>query len=60
MLPLMFISGIFIPNSKIPAPMQHVADVFPIKHLFEALLHALDPATTGTGIQVGHLAGRLT
>ncbi len=55
MLPLMFISGIFIPNSEIPAAMQHVADVFPIKHLFESLLHDFDPATTGSGLQAGHL-----
>ncbi len=56
MLPLMFISGIFIPNSEIPASMQHVADVFPIKHLFDLLLHAFDPAATGTGLELGHLA----
>ncbi len=36
--------------------MQHVADVFPIKHLFEALLRDFDPATTGSGLQWGHLA----
>ena len=56
MLPLMFISGIFIPSSEIPAGMQDVANVFPVKHLFQSLLRAFDPTTTGTGIAWGHLA----
>lgn len=56
MLPLMFISGIFIPNSEIPASMQDVANVFPVKHLFESLLHVFDPSTTGSGLALGHLA----
>jgi ABC-2 type transport system permease protein len=54
-LPLLFISGIFIPNDELPAGMQHVADAFPIKHLFEALLVGFDPATQGSGISVKHL-----
>jgi ABC-2 type transport system permease protein len=55
-LPLYFISGIFIPDSQIPAAMRAVADVFPVKHLFQALLAAFDPVTAGTGIEPGHLA----
>ncbi len=56
MLPLMFLSGIFIPNSEIPASMQDVANVFPVKHLFESLLRTFDPATAGAGVAPGHLA----
>jgi ABC-2 type transport system permease protein len=56
MLPLMFISGIFIPNSEIPAGMTDVANVFPVKHLFQSLLKVFDPATTGAGFAWGHLA----
>ncbi|HTR88904.1 MAG TPA: ABC transporter permease [Solirubrobacteraceae bacterium] len=56
MLPLMFISGIFIPNSEIPASMQDVANVFPVKHIFEALLKVFDPATTGSGLAGKDLA----
>jgi ABC-2 type transport system permease protein len=55
-LPLLFISGVFIPNEELPASMQRVADVFPIKHLFEALLTGFDPATAGPGVDTGHLA----
>jgi ABC-2 type transport system permease protein len=55
-LPLLFISGIFIPQDEIPAGMRQVADVFPIKHLFDALLTGFDPATAGRGIRMGDLA----
>jgi len=55
-LPLYFISGIFIPSSQIPEGMQRVADVFPVKPLFDALLTAFDPNTTGVGIAAADLA----
>jgi ABC-2 type transport system permease protein len=55
-LPLLFISGVFIPNEELPASMQNVADLFPIKHLFQALLTGFDPAAKGPGVEVGHLA----
>jgi len=55
-LPLLFISGIFIPNDELPAGMRHVADFFPIKHLFDALLAGFDPTTRGAGISWHHLA----
>ena len=55
-LPLYFFSGIFIPNDQIPRGMRLIGDIFPVKHLFEALLTAFDPATTGSGIAAGHLA----
>lgn len=54
-LPLYFFSGIFIPNDDIPGGMQLVADLFPVKHLFQALLTAFDPFTNGSGIEPGHL-----
>nr|MDQ3573587.1 ABC transporter permease [Actinomycetota bacterium] len=54
-LPIYFFSGIFIPNSEIPQGMQAVGDVFPVKHLFEALLTAFDPFTRGSGIEGVHL-----
>ena len=55
-LPLYFFSGIFIPIDQLPSGMRVIGDVFPIKHLFEALLAAFDPATTGSGITLDHLA----
>jgi ABC-2 type transport system permease protein len=49
-LPLYFISGIFIPNVSLPPWLRDVAQVFPVQHLAGGLHHAFDPATRGTGI----------
>jgi ABC-2 type transport system permease protein len=50
MLPLYFISGIFIANSNIPSWLQHVAQVFPVQHLADGLHDAYNPTLTGVGI----------
>ena len=55
-LPLYFISGIFIPDSEIPEGVLKVADVFPIRHFFEAFFTAWDPNTIGAGFEWGDLA----
>ncbi|MDP9227769.1 MAG: ABC transporter permease [Actinomycetota bacterium] len=55
-LPLYFISGIFIPDSEIPEGVLRVADVFPIRHFFEAFFTAWDPNTVGAGFEWGDLA----
>ena len=55
-LPLYFISGIFVPQDQIPDWMNTVAGIFPIRPLFQSLLTAFDPQTTGAGIEWGHLA----
>jgi ABC-2 type transport system permease protein len=55
-LPLYFISGIFIPDSEIPNGVLKVADLFPIRHFFEAFFTAWDPNTVGAGFEWGDLA----
>ena len=55
-LPLYFLSGVFIPESEIPEGVLKVADLFPIRHFFEAFFGAFDPTTTGAGFEWGHLA----
>jgi ABC-2 type transport system permease protein len=55
-LPLYFLSGVFIPVSEIPDGVLHVAAIFPIRHFFQAFLTAFDPQTTGAGFEWGHLA----
>jgi ABC-2 type transport system permease protein len=50
MLPLYFISGVFIPNVNLPAWLRDVARAFPVQHLADGLHHAFDPATQGAGI----------
>jgi ABC-2 type transport system permease protein len=54
-LPLYFISGVFIPKSQLSSTLKDVASVFPISHLDSALFKAVDPATTGSGIAGGDL-----
>ena len=53
-LPLYFISGVFVPESQIPPFLRHVADLFPIRHLSQALLEPF-VTTHGSGIAVDHL-----
>lgn len=55
-LPLYFLSGIFIPSDQLPSLMRTIGDLFPLSHLFQGLLVAFDPTTTGSGIQADHLA----
>jgi ABC-2 type transport system permease protein len=49
MLPLYFISGVFVSVSTLPSWLVGVADVFPVRHLAAALLTAYNPHTTGSG-----------
>jgi len=49
MLPLYFISGVFISVSLLPGWLQGIASVFPVRHLAAALLVAYNPHTTGAG-----------
>ena len=55
-LPLEFISGIFVPADNIPDWMNTIAGVFPVKPLFDSLLAAFDPTATGIGLDWGDLA----
>ncbi|HUA12655.1 MAG TPA: ABC transporter permease [Solirubrobacteraceae bacterium] len=49
MLPLYFISGVFVPSSQIPHWLADIANVFPVSHLQKALLEAFNPHTVGAG-----------
>lgn len=48
-LPLLFISDVFIPLDEAPKWLGTVANVFPIKHLTHALIKAYDPFQKGSG-----------
>jgi ABC-2 type transport system permease protein len=54
-LPLYFLSGVFIPESEIPDGVLSFADAFPIRHFFEAFFTAYAPTTTGSGFEWGDL-----
>jgi ABC-2 type transport system permease protein len=49
-LPLYFISGVFIPKAQLSSTLRDVGNIFPIGHLNEALFKAFDPTATGAGI----------
>jgi ABC-2 type transport system permease protein len=55
-LPLCFISGIFIPTSVLPAWLAYISYVFPVHPLAASLLAAYNPYTTGSGLNWGYLA----
>jgi ABC-2 type transport system permease protein len=50
MLPLYFISGVFVAVSRLPGWLVEIADVFPVRHLAAALLTAYNPHTHGAGL----------
>ena len=55
-LPLYFLSGVFVPESEIPDGVLHFADLFPVRHFFEAFFTAWSPLTQGGGFEWGDLA----
>jgi ABC-2 type transport system permease protein len=57
LLPLYFLSGVFIPEDQIPSGVLGFANAFPVRHFFEAFFSVYEPAGAGgAGMQWGHLA----
>jgi ABC-2 type transport system permease protein len=54
--PLLFISDVFIRTKDMPAWLNTVAGLFPIKHFSEALQTASNPFETGSGFEPDRLA----
>jgi ABC-2 type transport system permease protein len=55
LLPLYFLSGVFIPEDQLPNGVIHFADVFPVRHFFDAFFAAYVP-TGGSAISWDNLA----
>jgi ABC-2 type transport system permease protein len=55
-LPLYFISGIFVPTDFVPDWVNQLGNVFPVKRLYSCLLESLVPGSSGLGIQWDDLA----
>ena len=49
LLPLYFISGVFVAVSILPHWLADVGEIFPVRHLADALLAVYNPHTTGLG-----------
>lgn len=50
-LPLLFISDIFIPLERAPEWLVTFSEIFPIKHLSEAMMSTFNPFETGSGFE---------
>jgi ABC-2 type transport system permease protein len=50
-LPLLFISDVFIPLDDAPAWLTRVADFFPIRHFAQSMLDAFNPFTEDSGFR---------
>lgn len=55
-LPLLFISDVFIPSNQGPAWLKTVANLFPVRHLSMAMQTAFNPFEQGSGFEFGDLA----
>ncbi len=49
LLPLYFVSGVFVGATILPHWLADVGEIFPVRHLVNALLIAYNPHTTGLG-----------
>jgi ABC-2 type transport system permease protein len=56
LLPLYFLSGVFIPDDQLPGGVIHFADAFPVRHFFEAFFGAYVNAGGGSAFEWGNLA----
>lgn len=55
-LTLFFLSGNFFPGEDLPRAMAVVADLFPVRHFFVAMMTAFNPNVDGAGFEWTHLA----
>jgi ABC-2 type transport system permease protein len=55
-LPLLFISDVYIPDNEAPEWLKAIANVFPVKHFSESLQTPFNPFTTGSGFEWGDIA----
>jgi ABC-2 type transport system permease protein len=56
MLPLYFISTIFLPPRLVPPTLRHIAQWFPVEHLSHSLFITFNPHLTGSGFDGTDLA----
>ncbi len=54
-LPLLFVSNVFIPLQDPPVWLGLIREVFPVKHFSDALQAAFTPLETGSGLQMEDL-----
>ena len=55
--PLYFLSGVFIPESEIPNGVLNVADIFPVRHFFDAFFAAWVERSGQRGLRMARPRG---
>jgi hypothetical protein len=56
LLPLSFISDVFVVGATFPPVVDGIAWVFPLRHATRAMTEAADAGAVGSGFALGHLA----
>jgi ABC-2 type transport system permease protein len=56
LLPLYFLSGVFIPEDELPDGVVNFANHFPVRDFFEAFFAAYMPSGSSSGVDWGNLA----
>lgn len=56
LLPLYFLSGVFIPEDELPSGVISFANHFPVRDFFQAFFDAYIPAAGGSSLDWGNLA----
>lgn len=54
-LPLFFISNVFIPLQNAPQWLDVVSSIFPVRHFADAMLRIYDPSVAGNGLSASDL-----
>jgi ABC-2 type transport system permease protein len=52
---LFFLSGNFFSLEDAPAGLRVVANIFPVRRFYQAMVTAFNPHVTGSGLALGHL-----
>ncbi|HYN68546.1 MAG TPA: ABC transporter permease [Ornithinibacter sp.] len=55
LLPLAFISDIFVVGASFPAVLETISWLFPLRHAASAMTQAIDPEVAGSGLALDHL-----
>jgi ABC-type multidrug transport system permease subunit len=56
LLPLSFVSDIFVVGAQFPAPLDWLGWATPLRHATNAVSSAYSVGATGAGLDLGHLA----
>jgi ABC-type multidrug transport system permease subunit len=56
LLPLAFVSDVFVVGAQFPAAIEAVSWFFPLRHAAAAMTGAMHPGLTGSGLALDHLA----